>query len=125
MGNGEPQIAWRNCGAGHKAEFAPGTLFIYLIGDYMNSPIKLPPLPEPRIVSYQVDSILRYTELRTYDDADMRAYAEQAVRDALAAQVPVAACLPGYGCTIVSTDLDHLGRNGWRGLAIIPENNHE
>lgn len=52
----------------------------------MNSPIKLPPLPEPRIVSYQVDSILLYTELRTYDDADMRAYAEQAVREALAAQ---------------------------------------
>lgn len=55
----------------------------------MNSPIKLPPLPEPRIVSYQVDSILLYTELRTYDDADMRAYAEQAVRAALAS-APVA-----------------------------------
>lgn len=56
----------------------------------MNSPIKLPPLPEPRIVSYQADSTLLYTELRTYDDADMRAYAEEAVRQALAAQVPVA-----------------------------------
>lgn len=50
----------------------------------------LPPLPDPLIVSYQVDSTMRRTELRTYDDADMYAYAEEAVRQALAAEVPVA-----------------------------------
>lgn len=43
----------------------------------------LPPLPDPLIVSYQVDSTMRRTELRTYDDADMYAYAEEAVRQAL------------------------------------------
>lgn len=40
----------------------------------MNSPIKLPPLPYPQIPG------------NDYTAADMRAYAEQAVRDALAAQ---------------------------------------
>ncbi len=57
------------------------------------SDVKLPPLPEPRIVSYQADSTLRYTELRTYDDADMRAYAEQAVRKARNAAIEDVACM--------------------------------
>lgn len=73
------------------------------------STIKLPPLPKGVSPDQGIGKA-------------MREYAEEAVRQALAEQVPVAACLPGYGCTIVSTDLDHLGRNGWRGLALIPEN---
>lgn len=79
----------------------------------MNSPVKLPPLPEPRIVSYQVDSILRYTELRTYDDADMRAYAEQAVREALAAQ---AVALRGFADRKYCVAIDYARRKealGW------------
>lgn len=44
----------------------------------MNSPIKLPPLPYPQMPG------------NDYTAADMRAYAEQAVREALAAQVTVA-----------------------------------
>ncbi|WYX08192.1 hypothetical protein WJ973_23800 [Achromobacter xylosoxidans] len=100
----------------------------------MNSPIKLPPLPEPRIVSYQADSTLLYTELRTYDDADMRAYAEQAVREALAAQVPVAwiAMVGGDPVDRPSRDRGLVERSAasWAdgrvsALAIIPENNHD
>lgn len=89
------------------------------------SAIKLPELPTPDTdfeYSRDVNGFSKYEDL--WDADSMRAYAEQAVREALAAQVPVAACLPGYGCTIVSTDLDHLDRNGWRGLALIPENDH-
>lgn len=86
----------------------------------MNSPIKL---PAPSF--YQKHEDVCGDEVGPPTPFWNQAAVEQAVRDALAAQVPVAACLPGYGCTIVSTDLDHLGRSGWRGLAIIPENNHE
>jgi hypothetical protein len=96
------------------------------------STIKLPPLPEPRIVSYQADSTLLYTELRTYDECDMTAYAEEAVRQALAAQVPVAWLYhdgkpgvvpdPRDMCTSV---LVTMSRQPWcrneTPLAIIPE----
>lgn len=46
---------------------------------------------------------------------------EEAVRQALAAQVPVAACLLGYGPTILTTDTERI-HEGWKGLAVIPEN---
>lgn len=100
----------------------------------MNSPIKLPPLPEPSIVSYQADSTLLYTELRTYDDADTRAYAEQAVRDALAAQVAkinaamAAMSLDGVNGGPVQKEYFKAGaRRAIQAVnsALIPENNHE
>ncbi|MGR8759469.1 hypothetical protein PVB08_22390 [Bacillus thuringiensis] len=77
-------------------EISTGTLFIYLIGDYMNSPIKLPPLPdlpEQDLVDviYSPDgdegAIFEWDEEKL--KAWATAYAEQAVRDALAS-VPVA-----------------------------------
>lgn len=40
-------------------------------------------MPEPRIVSYQLDSVMRKEELRTYDAIDMEAYAAAKVREAL------------------------------------------
>lgn len=40
---------------------------------------ELPPLPESRIVSYQIDSTMRRMELRTYSDEDMRDYARAAI----------------------------------------------
>jgi hypothetical protein len=52
---------------------------------------------------------------------DRDAYAEEAVRLALAAQVPVAACLLGYGSKILTTDTERI-HDGWKGLALIPEN---
>lgn len=53
--------------------------------------IKLPPLPEARIVSYQTDSTMRSMELRTYCDEDMQAYATAAIEaDRQARGEPVA-----------------------------------
>lgn len=69
-----------------------------------------------------------------FDAADMRAYAEQAVRDALAAQVPVAwiAMVGGDPVDRPSRDRGLVERSAasWAdgrvsALAIIPENNHE
>lgn len=104
----------------------------------MNSPIKLPPLPEPRIVSYQVDSILLYTELHTYDDADMRAYAEQAVRDALAAlKIDEIAAFDAWAESkgliqrkphgvLWINSASNVAFEAWQARAsLIPENNHE
>lgn len=45
----------------------------------MNQSIELPPLPEARIVSYQIDSTMRSMELRTYSDQDMQEYARAAI----------------------------------------------
>lgn len=42
--------------------------------------VELPPLPEAQIVSYQTDSTtMRTAKLRTYDEADLRAYARAAI----------------------------------------------
>lgn len=48
----------------------------------MENEYQLPPLPEPRIVSYQTDSTMRSMELRTYDESDMRGFARAAFAQA-------------------------------------------
>lgn len=87
----------------------------------MNSPIKLPPMPNELWATLDADQ-----EDRVY------AYAEQAVRDALAAQVPVAwlnkdslvrLSKPHVaGCAAA---IENRPRGGFVPIAIIPENNHE
>lgn len=57
----------------------------------MNSPIKLPELPvSPQSVYFEGDGNEPGELVPMYSGIQMRIYAERAVRDALAAQVPVA-----------------------------------
>lgn len=82
----------------------------------MNSPIKLPPLPYPQIPG------------NDYTAADMRAYAEQAVREALAAQLPVAWMLDvrkGMSDPLLCWgNPDGIYASTYLPLALIPDNNH-
>jgi hypothetical protein len=50
------------------------------------TPVELPPLPEPAIVSYQTDSAMRTQILSTYTADQTRSYAASAVAAALQAQ---------------------------------------
>ena len=102
----------------------------------MTSPVKLPPLPlEVESVYVDVDGLSTYREARDcyYTMDQMHAYAEQAIRQALAAQEPVAWLYhdgkpgvvpnPRDMCTSV---LVTMSRQPWcrneTPLAIIPEN---
>lgn len=79
----------------------------------MNSPIKLPPLPYPQIPG------------NDYTAADMRAYAEQAVREALAEAAAIcnrkfrAMAADGY-----PREASTARRLTAQIEALIPENNH-
>lgn len=91
----------------------------------MNSPIKLPPLPAPlREIAY-----MGGRPQDVYGIEEMRAYAEQAVRDDLAAQEPVAWVMQvGTHREFITNSkvlLATLMGYHPKPLAIIPENNHE
>ncbi|MFY2843603.1 hypothetical protein ACOTJF_18095 [Achromobacter ruhlandii] len=107
----------------------------------MNCPIKLPPLPELPDqdlvgVRHNIDGdecpIFEWDEERL--KAWATAYAEQAVRGALAAQEPVAWIAMANGIPVDRPSRDRWlierSAGSWTGghvsaLAIIPENNHE
>lgn len=99
----------------------------------MNSPIELPPLsdlPEPDLVGVSHSPDGDEAPIFEWDEEKLKAwataYAEQAVRDALAAQVSVA-WMDEFGNVELSYKpwMDDEPGIVWRPLAIIPENNHE
>lgn len=104
----------------------------------MNSPIKLPELPLAEVPAEEefADGWKEWPAHPDYYTKDqMRAYAEQAVRDALAEYVPVACCLATSQDVLHEfspmRDAERVARMARKlrqklvHLYVIPENNHE
>ncbi|MCR4144301.1 hypothetical protein [Alcaligenes faecalis] len=57
-------------------------------------------MPDPSIVSYQIDSTMRRMEIKSYDEKDMEAYAAAKVREALEEATEVAeSCVCSCCCS--------------------------